>query len=86
MVDSGEITPHESRPPMAATSFRPSPYSANFQHRSNKDGTCDSVCLRCYRTVAISERQAGLAHDENLHTCTILDLHAWMSDRARSRF
>jgi hypothetical protein len=71
---------------MAAKVLQFSPYSFNFQHRSNSDGTCDSICLRCYRTVASTRREPWLAHDESLHTCTILDLHAWMSDRARSRF
>ncbi|MDQ1453860.1 MAG: hypothetical protein QOK38_3726 [Acidobacteriaceae bacterium] len=70
---------------MAATNLHFSPYSLNFQHRNNEDGTCDSICLRCYRTVATSQQEAWLAHEESIHTCTLLDLHAWMSDRARAR-
>jgi hypothetical protein len=71
---------------MAATNFQFSPYRLNFQHRPNKDGTCDSICLRCYRTVASTHQEPWLAHEESIHTCTLLDLHAWMSDRALSRF
>jgi hypothetical protein len=70
---------------MAATNFQLSPYTLNFQHRSNNDGTCDSICLRCYRTVASTRQEPWLAHEESIHTCTLLDLHAWMSDRALSR-
>jgi hypothetical protein len=70
---------------MAARNFQLSPYSFNFQHRNHKDGTCDSICLRCYRTVASTRQEPWLAHEESLHACTLLDLHAWMSDRARSR-
>jgi hypothetical protein len=70
---------------MADKSFEPSPYSLKFQHRNNKDGTCDSICLRCYRTVASTRQEQWLAHEESIHTCTLLDLHAWMSERARAR-
>jgi hypothetical protein len=71
---------------MAAKILQFPPYSLNFQHRRNNDGTCDSICLRCYRTVATTRLELWLAHEENIHTCTLLDLHAWMSDRALSRF
>jgi hypothetical protein len=71
---------------MADKNLRVSPHSLNFQHRNNKDGTCDSICLRCYRTVASTRQEEWLAHEESIHTCTLLDLHAWMSDRALSRF
>jgi hypothetical protein len=70
---------------MAHPSLQLSPHSLNFQHRSYKDGTCDSVCLCCYRTVASTRQEPWLAHEESVHTCTLLDLHAWMSDRARAR-
>ena len=71
---------------MAATILKFSPHSLNFQHRTNKDGTCDSICLRCYRTVASTRQEPWLAHEESIHACTLMDLHAWMSDRARARF
>ena len=71
---------------MAATNLKFFLRPLNFQHRSNKDGTCDSICLRCYRTVASTRQEPWLAHEESTHACTLLDLHAWMSDRARARF
>ena len=86
MIHSGEIPPLESRPLMAAKILQFSPYSFHFQHRSNDDGSCDSICLRCYRTVASTRQEPWLAHEESIHTCSLLDLHTWMSDRARSRF
>jgi hypothetical protein len=58
--------------------FQPGPY---FQHRHNRDGSCDSICLRCYRTVASTLYEDWLAHAESNHTCTPLDLHVWLSDR-----
>jgi hypothetical protein len=57
----------------------------SFQHRQNDDGSCDSICLRCYRTIASTRYEDWLAHEESNHTCTLLDLHAWMSDRAQQR-
>jgi hypothetical protein len=71
---------------MAATTLQFSPRPLHFQHRSNNDGTCDSICLLCYRTVASTRQEPWLAHEESTHACSIMDLHAWMSDRARARF
>jgi hypothetical protein len=71
---------------MAATNLQLSPHIPHFQHRSYEDGTCDSICLWCYRTVASTRQEPWLAHEESTHTCTLLDLHAWMSDRASTLF
>jgi hypothetical protein len=62
---------------MADQSLQPSPCSPNFQHRYNQDGTCDSICLRCYRTVASSREEQWLAYQESVHTCALMDLHEW---------
>lgn len=70
---------------MADKNLQFSPHSPSFQHRTYKDGTCDSICLWCYRTLTSARQQQWLAHEESIHTCTLLDLHAWMSDRAQSR-
>jgi hypothetical protein len=57
----------------------------NFQHRHNQDGSCDSICLRCFRTIASTRYEDWLAHEEINHACTLLDLHVWMSDRTEYR-
>jgi hypothetical protein len=70
---------------MAAKIFQFPPYTLNFQHRSNKDGTCDSICLHCLRTIASTRYEDWLSHEESIHICALTDLHAWMSDRAQFR-
>ncbi len=57
----------------------------SFQHRHNRDGSCDSICLRCYRTIASTRYEDWLAHEESNHVCTLLDMHVWMSDRTEYR-
>jgi hypothetical protein len=70
---------------MAATILKFSPRPLHFQHRSNDDGTWDSICLGCYRTVASTRQEPWLAYEESIHACTLTDMHAWMSDRAIAR-
>jgi hypothetical protein len=55
----------------------------SFQHRSNANGTCDSICLRCFRTIESTRYEDWLANAESTHICSPMDLHVWMSDRAR---
>ena len=57
----------------------------NFQHRHNRDGSCDSICLRCYRTIASTLYQNWLAYEESNHVCALLDMHVWMTDRIEYR-
>jgi hypothetical protein len=52
-----------------------------FRRRHNKDGTWDSICLRCYRTAASARDTSWLPLLQSTHTCDPMDLHAWMSDR-----
>ena len=40
-----------------------------FIHRQNEDGTHDSICLYCYRTIANARLEAELSAPENLHSC-----------------
>lgn len=41
-----------------------------FSHRFNAgDGTVDSICHRCFKTVAIATREADLEIPEQKHTC-----------------
>jgi hypothetical protein len=53
----------------------------SFQHRSNVDGTFDSICLRCYRTIDSSPEEHWLAKPESTHICSQQDLQVWMTDR-----
>jgi endogenous inhibitor of DNA gyrase (YacG/DUF329 family) len=52
-----------------------------FAHRSNGNGTWDSICLRCYRTVATAPNASRLPMTETRHTCALIDLHVWVADR-----
>jgi hypothetical protein len=47
---------------------------AGFPHRHNKDGTFDSICPRCYKTVANGQSEVNLAIAEMQHTCHPLEL------------
>jgi len=38
-----------------------------FVHRTNPDGTFDSVCLKCFVTVATTGQEAGLENAERDH-------------------
>jgi hypothetical protein len=40
-----------------------------FLHRLNRDGTVDSICPRCIRTVASHYAEALLANAEAQHKC-----------------
>ena len=40
-----------------------------FGHRLNRDGSFDSICPRCYRTVANRDTERELARDELKHVC-----------------
>jgi hypothetical protein len=41
-----------------------------FSHRANKDGSFDSICLFCYRTVATASNEADLRAAEASHSCS----------------
>jgi hypothetical protein len=40
-----------------------------YAHRQNGDGTHDSICWTCYRTVSHQRREADLAAEEAAHVC-----------------
>jgi hypothetical protein len=46
-----------------------SPSTENFSHRPNDDGTYDSICRVCVRTVARGLPEARLGEAETLHNC-----------------
>jgi hypothetical protein len=46
----------------------------NYAHRRNADGSFDTICLHCFRTVASSPTGAALAESETEHRCPARDL------------
>lgn len=52
-----------------AVSARPT-----FPHRRNADGTYDSICTKCFVTVASTNNEADLLKAEEAHICSGLDL------------
>jgi hypothetical protein len=38
-----------------------------FPHRQNADGSFDSICSECFRTVATASTEAGLEAEERAH-------------------
>jgi hypothetical protein len=45
------------------------PARATFAHRSNRNGTTDSICHRCFATVATATWEADLDRAERVHAC-----------------
>jgi hypothetical protein len=46
----------------------------SFPHRHNANGTYDSICTRCFVTVATVRNEAELAGRESAHICDPVDL------------
>ena len=44
-----------------------------FSHRYISDGTWQSICPECYKTVAESREEADLKHAEDTHVCLSLN-------------
>jgi hypothetical protein len=40
-----------------------------YPHRHNRDGTFDSICLKCFLTVAHTETEAELLAYDRVHVC-----------------
>ncbi len=53
----------------------------SFTHRNNHNGTWDSTCLRCHRTVATTSNPYWLHVTERRHVCALSDLHLFVEDR-----
>jgi hypothetical protein len=45
------------------------PSMTTFHHKANDDGTFDSICMCCYRTVASWPEVLELAEFERNHIC-----------------
>jgi hypothetical protein len=48
-----------------------------FPHRLNRDGSFDSICLKCFATVASTVTERELKAREKNHACD----HAMLCDR-----
>lgn len=42
-----------------------------FPHRTNRNGTFDSICPLCYRTIATEQSEYRLAKAELAHRCYV---------------
>ena len=40
-----------------------------YPHRRNSDGTWDSICKRCFLTIAHGRTEGELAEGEKTHVC-----------------
>jgi hypothetical protein len=50
-------------------SHPPSLVHPSYLHKNNRDGTYDSICLRCFRTVGSANNVVGLVPAETYHVC-----------------
>jgi hypothetical protein len=41
----------------------------SFAHRRNRNGSYDSICTKCYATVASAESEEALSSLESAHVC-----------------
>jgi hypothetical protein len=48
-----------------------------FPHRHNRDGSFDSLCLKCFATVANTPTEGELKAHDKIHACD----HAMLCDR-----
>jgi len=46
--------------------------AGEFAHRVNLDGTIDSICLYCFRTIATSQDESTLLFRQAQHICDAL--------------
>jgi len=60
---------------------------ATFPHRRNRDGSIDSICPKCFITIAKSRIEAELRWAESEHGCQGMDLGRMlhMDERVRRR-
>jgi len=43
--------------------------NGTFSHRINSDRTVDSICHKCFATVATAKHESELLAEEELHAC-----------------
>ena len=54
-----------------------SPYRPAFVHRSNTDGTTDTICCKCFVTVARTKVDTEIESAEQHHKCDPWALEYW---------
>ena len=54
-----------------------------FPHRRNRDGSFDSICLKCLLTIANARTEADLAKHDKYHVCNPSILSQPAFDRIR---
>ena len=50
----------------------------SFARRRNQDSTVDSICTRCYQTIASGNSEANLAAAEEVHSCDPNGEYNWV--------
>jgi hypothetical protein len=58
---------------------------ASFPRRRNKDGSIDSICPKCFRTIASRTAEDHLVEEEKRHSCAIRDLHHVEAHKSKPR-
>jgi hypothetical protein len=58
----------------------------SFPHRTNPDGTFDSICPKCFVTVANAIHEMDLARFERCHVCERTGITLPREDDIRDRF
>lgn len=54
-----------------------SPHRPRFVRRANGNGTTDSICCKCFITVATARRESELEVPERAHVCDPTLLRYW---------
>ena len=57
-----------------------------FPHRRNLNGTFDSICPRCFHTVATRSTEIELRRDEHRHVCDDWNLDVDKLIQSQNRF
>jgi hypothetical protein len=74
--DANEDGPLLNFPPRRVTMPHSCPSNSHrleFLHRTNPNGSYDSLCPRCFHVIANERKKAELALFEALHTCSTAD-------------
>ena len=59
-------------------------FDKSFPHRHNADGSYDSICTACLRTVATAWQEAELSFRESTHVCNTAGLRLIASSLQRT--
>ncbi len=59
---------------------------AHFTHCHNRDGTHDSICTSCMRTVASATDETNLERIERAHLRGPILLHQYSQGRSRANY